>query len=375
MNAGRIHAIALALRDDLAATDSPALVAQLVQSLRQQVQDPAQPDHQVQVSSFREQLGERLASAPSNGFSAAWRLTLEELGVADLFGENLRERIEEIFLRNEITPSAAADDLSAIAERLQSLSTGLDQLITGLEFFGIGAEELAPGEFEVGFLIPRAAVANELEKLGKEFVELDDVLGPFLELGTGTRPDLEGRTISSSAFQVYLAAASGLALVMSKVIESLLTSYEKILNIRETHKRLKDDHVPDEAIEGILAHANERMEIDIAALTEELIAEFGQRRAADGRVNELRVDIKRSLRKVAKRIDEGYSIEVRSYPPPESIDLPEGAMSEAEEARRVIEERQPRMRAMNLTGTPILELPEGDENDDEGGDPTKANPA
>jgi hypothetical protein len=37
------------------------------------------------------------------------------------------------------------------------------------------------------------------------------------------------------------------------------------------------------------------------------------------------------------------------------------------EAARAITERQPRMRTMNLTGRPILELSEGDDDDEAAG--------
>ena len=102
------------------------------------------------------------------------------------------------------------------------------------------------------------------------------------------------------------------------------------------------------------------MDVDIQALAEKLIEEHGRNlRGGEGRGHEIRVDITRSLRATANRIDDGYSIEVRSYQLPESDaeEPPPEATPEAEAARRGIEERQPRMRTMNLTGTPILELP------------------
>jgi hypothetical protein len=41
---------------------------------------------------------------------------------------------------------------------MQRLTEALDNLITAFDFFAIGAEALPPGEFEVGFLVPRPAV-------------------------------------------------------------------------------------------------------------------------------------------------------------------------------------------------------------------------
>lgn len=347
----------------------PSLVTQLAAALG--------TENVEQVSQLREQLNERLASSRANDFSDAQRIALEELGVWDLVGNTLRDRIEEIFLRNGITMSTAEAEISKINERLQNLVATLDHLIAGFNGFGIGAEELAPGDFEVGFLIPREAVGNVLERLGKEFEELDKLLGPFMELTGESRPDLEVRSISSSGFQVFLAAFPDLALTMSKIVESLLSSYEKIRNIRAKVGSLEDDDdVPPEAIEGLRNHANERMEIDIDALANELVGQAAAH-LPEGRSFELTIDVKRSIRKLAKRIDEGYSIEVRAFVPPEGEgdEPPEGLSQDAINAARAIAERQPRMRRMNLTGRPILELPEGDEEAEaEGGTSPEGDP-
>jgi hypothetical protein len=124
--------------------------------------------------------------------------------------------LEGIFRRNEITPNTAAAEIEEINSRIQSVSASIDSLNSALEALGIGAEDLAPGEFEVGFLIPREAVDNELEQLGKEFEELDAILGPFMELTGQGRPDIQVRSISGSGFQLFLAALPDRALTMSK---------------------------------------------------------------------------------------------------------------------------------------------------------------
>jgi hypothetical protein len=199
--------------------------------------------------------------------------------------DRLRDRLEGIFRRNEITPNTAAAEIEEINSRIQSVSASIDSLNSALEALGIGAEDLAPGEFEVGFLIPREAVDNELEQLGKEFEELDAILGPFMELTGQGRPDLQVRSISSSGFQLFLAALPDRALTMSKIVESLLSSYERIKRLREKAAGLEDEEVPDELIERLKIHANERMEIDINALTNELVGKPQRAFQRDGRMN------------------------------------------------------------------------------------------
>jgi len=105
------------------------------------------------------------------------------------------------------------------------------------------------------------------------------------------------------------------------------------------------------------------MEIDIDRLAGQLIQEAANR-LPPGREHELRIDVTRSLRQLATRIDEGYSIEVHAYTPEEeSADGEDVAPDQMADAARQIASRQPNMRRMNLTGRPILELPEADDDD------------
>jgi len=367
LNAERLNAIAAAIQDDLATTDVPTLLRQLASELNLAVEEPQVPSHAQAVAAYRGQLNSQLAASRTNEFSDAWRLTVEELGIADLLGNTLRDRIESIFLRNEITLPVAAAEIAEISARLDSTVALLEKVTQGLTGLGVGSEELAPGQFEIGFLIPRPAVDNELEQLGKEFVKLDQILGPFLELTGENRPDLELRSISSSGFQVFLDAYADLALTMSRVVESLLASYERIRGMRKTAEEMDAQGTPPEVIDQYTAFANDRMALDIDALAGQLIDEAGDR-VPEGRRAELRLDVRHSLRQLADRIDEEYSIEVRAFVLPAEAEtegteaLPEGVTDEQARAAIQITARQPRMRTMNLTGRRILELAAADED-------------
>ena len=175
MNAERLHAIANAIYDEMSSDDTVGMITGLRDNLRQSMNEPNQPGPQQQVSTLRTQLSERLSQASSNGFSPAWREALDELGIADLVGEQLHERIESVFEGNALTPASAADQLDPIVERVEQLYSALENVRNGFSFLGIGAEELDPGQVEIGFIIPRGAV-DELEALGMEFVELKKIL-------------------------------------------------------------------------------------------------------------------------------------------------------------------------------------------------------
>jgi hypothetical protein len=368
MNAERLHAIANELKAELTASETPALMQQLIENLQAVVQNPTAPEPQQTLSSTRQQLEERLKDAPSNSWSPAWTLALDELGVADVVGDRLRERIEAVFDRNTITPSAAVDELNPIATRLAALDNALDQVMQGFQFFEIGAEVLEPGEFEVGFLIPRTEVANDIGNLGAEFRRIKGILGPFLELATGSRPDVAVRSISSSEFQVLLYGIPGATLMLAKALDYLVSAYQKVIEMREGRQKLKDAGASEETLKMAGRDADNTMGKEIDALVETLLAE-ADARIDEARRNELRKELQDSLSALARRIDRGYVMEVRAgklpAPPDENED---GEAPPDDERIREIADQilqmQARLNYSNLTGEPILQLPEAIDDDD-----------
>jgi hypothetical protein len=368
VNAERFHAIVEALKAEINETQYPSLLDQLVEGLRESAEAPNNPTPQEQASSAREKLNTALREAPSNSFSAAWRQALEEMGVVDLFGEALADELERILSANEITPSAAANELEEIRQRVQRLASSLDQASSALDFFQIETEDLSPGEFEIGFLIPRNAVDSGLEQLGREFVELKKIITPFSELAGESRPEITIRSIASSEFQVFLDSVPAVAAIVATALERLLAAYERILNIRNLHRQLSEEDVPDEALEGIATHVSQGMEDKIREIAESVVNEANL--DDSGRSNELRTEITLSLKGLAERIDHGYDIGVRAGEIPESTDhdADESNFDQAtKEAAQVVLKAQPGLEFMNVSGRSILSLEQPDENDEEGG--------
>ena len=97
MNAERLHAIAIAVKHELQGPNIPKLVSQLVDQLKNVVNQPQQPQRQQQLGSTRSALAKHLSDSASNEFSPAWVQAIEELGIRSSLGNPLLERIENVF--------------------------------------------------------------------------------------------------------------------------------------------------------------------------------------------------------------------------------------------------------------------------------------
>lgn len=354
MNAERLHAVVLALHQEVSGSDTPNKLQQLINAL-QQVVNQSHPSHQQSLSQAIKAMYASVVDAPSDNFSPAWRQILAELNVTELLGKSLHDAIGNTFSQNQITPAVALEELQAIHKRLQEFKNALDQLLAAFRLLNIGDEKLAPGDCEVGILVPRAAVDNKLLNFADELKEIGFILNTLAEVATGHKDDLMIRTISSSDLLVYLQAAAPYAACVAVSVERVVALYKQLLEIRKLRQELWNQGVPDDATSGIENHANHLMETGIEKIAVEVVNQHHKKGDA-GRKNELTNAVRISLRKLANRIDQGFNIEVRVAPSPTKDE--ENQDAELQKAIATIQAATANMQFMKLKGQPILRLPE-----------------
>ena len=361
MNAERLHAIASALQADISKSGVLSNMQQLISMLSNQVSQPGQPQYQQQTSQFLLALVEGLRTAAVNQFSPTWQQALQEIGAWQLLGNTLSERVEEIFARNQITPSVAQQELQVLFNELQAVSSAFDQLLACFRVLNIGKEDLAPGECELGVLVPRAFVENRLDRFADELEELDRIFGVFAELSTGSRPSFPIKTISSTDLSIFLEVGAVVGACVATAVERIITLYKTLLEVRKLQGELVKQGVDKKNLEGLETHANGIMDAGIDKLVKELLSEF-KGKVDPGRKNELSVELKYSLKKIANRIDRGFNIEVRMEEPlqpegtGEEVPVEVKALSQSHEKIRAASET---LQFLKLEGEPILRLSEG----------------
>jgi hypothetical protein len=368
MNAERLHAIVLSVQKDLKNGQIIDLFQRLINALANQVSQPAQPQFQQETSISLEGLINALSNSEVNSFSPVWRQTLAEINGEGILGFNLADNIRDILGQNQITPAVAQGELQNLFTTLAEFSGAIDRLVFAFETLGIGAEDLDPSECEVGVLIPRSFVDNELGEFANELKELNRVFGVFAEISTGSRPGFKIKTLSSSELTVFLEAAPVVAACIAHGVERLVELYKKLLEIRKLQSDLANQGVPKKNMTGIEDHAKGVMEKGIEVIIRELMKEF--RGTVDsGRKNELTVELKLALNKLSNRIDSGFNIEVRMQAPG---DLAEGDKENDETERKLVIKHYKdissvakNLQFLKLEGDPILHLPEEDKGKSE----------
>lgn len=352
MNAERLHALVIALSHELSSANTARKLQELVNNLQNTINQPQQPAHQQGLSKSIKAINDELTDAHSDSFSPGWRQILQEIGGEQYFGNSLSAQINKIFAQNQITPSVALTELQELNNGLQAFKNALDQAASAFKHFDISYEKLGPGKCEIGILIPRAAVDNNLIDFAKELEDLGFILNTLSEVVTGKKDALAINTISSSDLLVYLHANLPYAACVAVCVERIVALYKQLLEIRKLHNDLHKQGVPQTQTAGIEQYANELMEQGIEKIIQEIVSKY-HKKGDKGRNNELTNALRISLNKIANRIDIGFNIEVRVEPPAASK-----ADNESQVAIDAIQSATHGMQYMKLEGKPILKLPE-----------------
>jgi hypothetical protein len=351
VNAERLHAIARAYSEDVNRSGVQSRLVELTSALQNLVSQPNSPELQSAVSQARQNLSLAISTSQIDNWPATWQQALEEMGLRAFTGESLQHMVDGAFVENDLTPQTANARLAEISNTLTDELSVVASLVAALDRLHIGAEDLAPGEAEVMISIPRGEVHSNLPDLGAEFRRLDNILAPFEEIETGSRPPFGVRAIASSDFSVYLATGTGVAAAIAAAVDWALSAYLKLQQIKENRQGLKDSGLPDDALAAIDEYAANHMRQEIATFVDEYMDRKFQESAP--RHAELSVALTVSMERIAKRIDNGYNFDVRAEPDESQTDAEEPTAQD--EAIATIREISPRLKWVN-EGPRILEL-------------------
>lgn len=361
MNTERLHKILTEIQKEFNQKNILIQLQTVRDNLTNQVNQPQQPVYQQNLVAALSELNNSLTESPYNNFSPGWKQIIDEVGGHNLFGIELKNSIDDIFSRNQITPAAALDSINTIVTQVEQLKVAIDEIISGFIKLKIGKEDLAAGQCELGYSIPRKVIENKLSSLSKEVAELSFILGTLSEAITGKKEEFEVKTISSSDFLLYVIIGLQVADVLSNAIEKIINNYKTILEIKILRNQLKQKGVPESATKEIEEHANSSMEDVIRKIASEVITQY-HKGNDEGRKNELENATVIALNKIANRIDKGFNIEIRVEPLPPATEKTKDDKNYQTQLTNIlnIQKHSKTLQYIQTDGHPILALNEAE---------------
>jgi regulator of replication initiation timing len=337
----------------------------LLAALSGQISQPQNPSYQQQVSTHLINLKKILLEAPSNNYSPVWRQTIQELNFEKYLGTHLLTEIESIFEKNSITLIVAQQELQKLSNTVSAIKENLSQMIQAAKKLELKNEELQPGKCELGYIIPRETIKNNLPQLIKELKEAEQIFLIFEEIVTNSRTELQLSSISSSDPSFFFDTLPKTAACVAFTIERIIALYKNYLEIKKLQQDMIDRGVNKKALAAVQEQVNSEVEEGIKKLAPEIIKEYCNKIADAPRRHELTTELTKRLNKLAYKIDRGLRIEIRANPLTENADQQETTEQKEEKVfLNFVYQKVPTINYIKPSGEPILYLPDNDNQED-----------
>ena len=152
-------------------------LTELVASMSNLASNPAETTYQTDVSDRLKSLGNSLAELEAQ-FSPAYVKRLEELGAIPFFSTAMTKRLRQALAENSVTPAVVRQEAQELLTQRTQFIGQIQALESSLASLGFEEDDLAPGEAEIGFQIPRMLFENELGGFARELQELRFIIRP-----------------------------------------------------------------------------------------------------------------------------------------------------------------------------------------------------
>lgn len=357
MNVEILNSIINKIGNDNRDLEIDAYFKNAINALESSVEYTNEIEYQQDLSNNLKSLYGKLKKSVVNNFSPAWNQILLELGIDEIGGEKFLIIIEGIFRKNKITPIIALEELKVLYEKYNNAMEAFSDIARGFSKLKIGVDELEKEECEIGVLIPRTFIENDLGSLGNEIKELNFIFNTYSELITGEKHSFKLRNLSTSDPLITVTTVVAIAAGIAKTIGWLIDNYKKLIEIKIKKKELSQLGVKDEDLKGIEDHSNDFMKNAIEGIVKKISKEY-KGNGDEERTNELLSGIGISLNKIANRIDKGFNFEVRIKIDKSMEDEKSEDNKHSKKEIKEILKASEHLQYLKLVGDPILSLPE-----------------
>jgi hypothetical protein len=309
MHSGRLHAVLRAVADDYRSNNPPERLNEYINCLHQ-VGRPNPPQISLLLVLRAILLKSVCLSGKTSEFTPSKEKILTETGLVKHVGRGFWSAIDTTIREFSPYPLALKRELGDLLQASLRLHSIVLSLLSGFKSLAIECTQLSKEDSEIGVVLPADVFSPTMEELEKELHDLGYVFRTLSEVVGGDYGDVRIRTISTSDIQVFVACAVPVAAAAAVAIERIVALYKSALEIRKLRKELARHDIPDEILEALKAHLNQRMEKCIQSIATDIVEKYCPEKNK-GRRNELQTATYKAVENIAMRIHAGVIFEAQ----------------------------------------------------------------
>lgn len=261
-------------------------------------------------------------------FTKSYIKSLDEIGAKELFGENLLYKIDSIFEKEQYSIDNQIRDITKLHTDRVAFLKKIKETITGLKFFNLDAEYHILDLYEIGIIIPDKDDFHYANSLENTIHNWNLIIKCLTEVtGNGTE-DIKFKRVQNGCIELIIEQVFSVAAALGDILKELVSTYLIIEKVKSHINGLKKEGVEQKDLKPIEDSQAEKIEAEIEKLTDKIINDYKLKGLDAGRENELKTQLKKGIKYIAKSLEKGVEVEI--IPP--YFDTDEQAIDENEEA-------------------------------------------
>jgi len=257
-------------------------------------------------------------------FTPAQIALLNEIGGTRFFSPILVEEIQTEFRQNGMTPNVMFQKIAQLIGEREPFIRNIEALRNSLTALKLTTKPLAPGEAEIGFLLPRSLFQNHLDHFIDQLRVINRIIRLFSELVTGKVEPIIVHQISSSDPLLFFGLNPVTIAEIGGAVTWALATWKQVLDIKKLYNDAVKMKLSDKFTGGLEQEINNRIETGINEKIKELESKLAPAfKENQERKNELINGLRWALQSIFARIERGMSVEIRFVPPPQPITKPD----------------------------------------------------
>lgn len=307
MNVEKIHSLFLKIDNEFDSLKITESITQLLAALNQTIGNPAPPAAEAYKKALSN-LATLLNDSVMNDLLPSESEMVEILNLKRFLGNTLLERIKTTIAENQIIPSVAVQEVTAISKEVEKFSKTISSTVRNFAALNVPKDVENEELIEIGMIIPREITSDSLSGLEKELHELNKVYRNLAEIAGQTDFEVKVKTISSTDYGLWVLAGKEVARLLTYIVEKSLDLYKKYQEIRINEAKLREQY-PAELVEPLVAHTKSELDKKIAEIGDQVIVE--NYHGPQTRSHELNAAVTKIVKHILSRVDQGATIEIK----------------------------------------------------------------
>lgn len=281
----------------------------------------------------------------------------------EYFGTNLNYRIDDILSDNQYNLQKIIVELQKIMSEREKFIANITSIQEKLTDLGIEPHYFTEEIYEVGVIIPDTKNLHDAPVIEKQIHNWNFVLKTLNELTGNEVQDIKIDRVSDGCIELFFQQAFEVAEAIGTALTKIAVIYVTIREIKKHREGLKQLKVPASETKAIEEHEKKLIDTGIDEATDEIVKKHSKK-ADPQRKNELKTAVNKSIRFIARSIDNGIEVEI--IPPylgsddEDDTDVPETEATKKSKEQKEVElkKKEERIEIIKKSGSILRDVTE-----------------